>query len=107
MVTSRAPSEDCTWTGGAALTDRFSPYARSPLKTTSPAPSLTTTWVPPAAASSRIGTAGPSLVCDDGEPFRIGLLVSSTGLSMISRAIDQISTSAITAAISTDQFGPP
>ena len=33
--------------------------------------------------------------------------VSSTGLSMTSRATDQASTSVITAAISTDQFGPP
>ena len=50
----------------------------------------------------------PALPCGPPEPLRTGAAPrSSVGASMTRRAIDQASTSAITAATSTDQFGPP
>ena len=104
--TGRAPAGDdlaASW---------LSPKARSPLKTT----------LAGAVADDDVGAArrrrsappapgrraGWTLLVGPPEPLRTGAAArSSTGLSITSRAIDQASTSAITAATSTDQFGPP
>ena len=68
------------------------------------------TWAPPRGLERHPGRRPAWRRCD-GPPDPLSSDGasdgSSTGVSITSRAIDQPSTSTITAAISTDQFGPP
>ena len=80
------------------------------MKTTVPAPSRTMRRAPLAGAEMTTGTAGATGApwrLGPPEPLRTGSSRRSTGPSITRRAIDHASTSAITAATRTDQFGPP
>src|SRR3954451_14996395 len=73
-------------------------------------PSRTTTRAPPPAAVSVTGTglaAGPEEWLGPPEPLSTARSGPWSGPPVTSRATDQHSTRAITAATSTDQFGPP
>ena len=98
-------------TGGETCRVRLWPKASEPVKTTFPVPSRTTTCAPPPAAVSTTGTgaaAWPPLVRPADPSARLGDDGEAVvGWSITSRATDQASTTVITAATITDQFGPP